>query len=56
MGYHSFPVYGEDIGSAIETVKKIIAKIESNKFDTQDLVELTKANDAIIHALEEHQG
>ena len=43
MGWHSFPVYGEDLGSAIETAEKVIAKIKTNKYDTKDLVELDKA-------------
>ena len=43
MGYAWFPVYGEDLGSAIETAEKILAKIKSNKFDKKDLVELDKS-------------
>lgn len=43
MGWMSYPVYGEDLGSAIETAEKVIAKIKTNKFDTKDLVELDKA-------------
>jgi hypothetical protein len=43
MGWYSMPVYGEDLGSAIETAEKVIAKIKTNKFDTKDLVELDKA-------------
>ena len=43
MGYMSFPVYGEDLGSAIETAEKVIAKIKTNKYDKKDLVELDKA-------------
>jgi hypothetical protein len=43
MGRDSFPVYGEDLGSAIETAEKVIAQIKTNKYDTKDLVELVKA-------------
>ena len=44
MGYPNWPVYGEmDLGSAIETAEKVIAKIKSNKFDKEDLKELEKA-------------
>lgn len=43
MGWISFPVYGEDLGSAIETAEKVIAKIKTNKFDKEDLDELDKA-------------
>ena len=48
MGFDFAPVYGEDLGSAIETAKKLIAKIESNKFDEQDLKELANVNAEII--------
>lgn len=48
MGFHTYPVYGEDLGSLIETAKKLIAKIESNKFDEQDLKELANVNAEII--------
>ena len=43
MGWVMMPVYGEDLGSAIETAEKILAKIKSNKFDKKDLVEFDKA-------------
>ena len=53
MGWMGWPVYGEDIGSAIEDAEKIIAKIKTNKFDNQDLVELFKANNVLLeHLLE----
>lgn len=48
MGYHNLPVYGEDLANAIETAKTIIAKIESNKYDEQDLKELAEVNAEII--------
>jgi prefoldin subunit 5 len=48
MGWHWAPVYGElDLGSAIETAEKVIAKIKTNKFDKEDLKELDKVLTAI---------
>ena len=43
MGRVLYPVYGEDLGSAIETAEKVIAKIKTNKYSKKDLVELDKA-------------
>lgn len=48
MGVDTFPVYAEDLASAIEASKKIIAKIESNKYDEKDLKELAEVNAEII--------
>lgn len=48
MGYNTLPVYPEEIASAIEANKKIIAKIESNKYDEKDLKELAEVNAEII--------
>ena len=48
MGYLSYPIYSEDLASAIEASKKIIAKIESNKYDEKDLKELAEVNAEII--------
>ena len=48
MGRDTLPVYAEDLASAIEAGKKIIAKIESNKFDEQDLKDLAEVNAEII--------
>ncbi len=48
MGFNTFPVYAEDLASAIEASRKIIAKIESNKYDEQDLKELAIINAEII--------
>jgi hypothetical protein len=39
MGRVNFPFYGEDLGSEIEEAKKILAKIETNKFDNEDLAD-----------------
>lgn len=47
MGAPFIPLYGKDLGSAIETAEKILAKIKTNRFDKTDLVELTKALDEI---------
>lgn len=48
MGWDFVPVYGElDLGSAIETAEKVIAKIKTNKFDKEDLKELDKVLTAI---------
>lgn len=44
MGAPGLWAYGEiDMGSAIETAKTKIAKIETNKFDNTDIAELVKA-------------
>lgn len=43
MGLICAPLYGQDVGSAIETVETVIAKIKTNKFDKSDIVEFHKA-------------
>ena len=56
MGWPSIPLYGNaDLGSAVETAKAVIAKIESNKFDKSDLVELRKALAEVDKAIDESQ-
>ena len=51
MGRNGFPAYGEiDLGSAIETAKSCLSKIETNKYDKQDLIAYAKANNDIILA------
>lgn len=57
MGIDSWPVYGEvDLGSAIETNKKIVEKIESNKFDKQDLIVLARSTfDIVMSILQEDE-
>lgn len=51
MGWIGYPVYGEDIGSAVEDVEKIVAKIKTNKFDNKDLIDLFNANNALLKYL-----
>lgn len=55
MGIPNLFWYGEDLGSAIETAEKVIARIKSNKFDKEDLVELAKALDEVKAAVEAHE-
>lgn len=43
MGIVGAPLYGTDLGSAIETAKKVIAKIETNKFGVDELKQLDDA-------------
>lgn len=56
MGRPGIPYYGEDLGSAIENVEKIIAKIKTNKFDKQDLIELADAIVAVKSYIEEDEN
>lgn len=51
MGWGGWPVYGEDIGSAIQDVETIVAKIKKNIFDKQDLIELFDANNVLLKYL-----
>ena len=54
MGLPGMPWYGAiDLGSAIETAKKVIAKIETNVYDKADLVELETALSEIKKAIDE---
>jgi hypothetical protein len=48
MGIMSLPLYGTDLGSAIEVSEKLLAKIKSGKYDKQTLIELAKANTDVI--------
>jgi len=54
MGYHNLPLYGEDLGSAIESAEKALAVIKSNKFDNEDLLKLSDTLEAVIDAIEEY--
>ena len=48
MGKPGAPWYGEDLATAIETAKKLIAKIETNKYTNETLKELADVNADII--------
>jgi hypothetical protein len=52
MGLWGLPVYGNiDLGAAIQTAEDVIAKVKTNKFDKDDLVELEKALTEIRNAI-----
>lgn len=52
MGIAIAPLYGNaDVGSAIEDVEKVIAKIKSNDFSNKDLIALYKANAEVLKAV-----
>ena len=56
MGIPGAWLYGNvDLGSAIETVEAVIAKIKTNKFDKGDLIELDKAISEVRNAIDETQ-
>ena len=56
MGLWGLPLYGNiDLGSAIETVEAVIAKIKTNKFDKGDLIEFDKALTEVRNAINEAQ-
>ena len=55
MGRYGAPFYGEDLGSAIETAEKVIAKIKTNKYDKEDLVELDRAIEEIKSAIAKNE-
>ena len=48
MGINGAPWYSEDIASAIYDAEMIIEKIKTNKYDMEDLIELSKLNTEII--------
>lgn len=56
MGYNWWPVYGEDIASAIQDVEKVVSKIKTNKFDKKDLIALVDANNTLIKHLLENEN
>lgn len=57
MSIPNAPYYGDvDLGSAIETAEKVIAKIKTNKFDKTDLVDLDRAICEIKTAAENYEG
>ena len=52
MGFPSMWYYGNvDLGSAIETIETVVAKIKTNKFDKSDIVELHKASEELYKAI-----
>jgi len=52
MGRPGRPIYGDaDLGSAIEDVEKVIAKIKTNKFGKKDIVALYKATTEMVTAI-----
>ena len=52
MGRPFVPLYGNfDAGSAIQDIKKIIEKIETNKFSKEDLIKLYNANGELLKAV-----
>lgn len=56
MGRVGYPYYGEDLGSAIESAEKVLAKIKTNKFDNADLEELKVALTEIIAKVESDEN
>lgn len=49
MGFPGAWYYGKtDLGSAIETAEASIAKIKTNKFDNDDLVEVKKSLTEVV--------
>ena len=55
MGRAGAPLYAEDFANALETAKRLIAKIESNKYDEADLDELASVNAEIIEYAHKYQ-
>lgn len=52
MGLPNLPFYGlVDAGSAIQDIKKIVEKIETNKFSKDDLIKLYNANGELLKAI-----
>ena len=52
MGRPGIPLYGDfDAGSAIQDIKAIVAKIETNKFGAEDLIKLYNANGELLKAI-----
>lgn len=52
MGRPGWEIYGDaDVGSAIQDIEKIVAKIKTNKFSNEDLVNLFNANNELLKAV-----
>lgn len=56
MGRFGAPLYGEDLGSAIEDCEKIIAKIKTNKYSSSDLAHLVDVNSIILKHIIENEN
>ena len=56
MGIAIAPLYGNaDVGSAIEDIEKVIAKIKTNKFGKNDILKLYEANAELVKAVLENE-
>lgn len=52
MGFPGVPWYGTDLGSAIETAEKSIAKIKTNRFDKTDLEKFKASLEKVVAELD----
>ena len=48
MGRAGWPAYYETLGDAIEDAERLTAKIKTNKYTSKDVVNLARANAAIM--------
>ena len=48
MSKVGLPLSGSDLANALEAAKKLLKKIEKNKFTNQTLLELAAVNEEII--------
>ena len=55
MGRDTFPVYGEDFATDIETAKKLISKIESRTATDNDLKEFLEISAEIVKYASENK-
>lgn len=52
MGIPGAAWYGNaDVGSAIEDIEKIVAKIKTNLFSAKDIMKLYKANGELLKSI-----
>ncbi len=56
MGRPNFPIYGEDVGSAIEDVEVVVQKIKTNKYTEKDLAKLVDACQEIMSYLNKDEN
>lgn len=54
MGWIGAPFYGEDLGSSVEKIEKCIAKLKTNKFDNEDLVDFRNAMAVSMEVVEKY--